>query len=403
MKALTLAALLVGLIACGGDDPPVNLPDAPPADAPGAACDVLAQSGCDAGEKCARVVLQSTPTTVAEVRCVPQGTQAVDQTCAYGAAGDNGYSNCVGGTECVGGECKQICDQQGGNPKCLATHACGLYENVFQTGPQDFSAGLCDVKCDPLTQELLAGANKTACGSPTATRPEKGCYTGNRLDFTCGRVPTDAIGKTDGTPALVDGDGDAYSNACDAGYVAITFASSTAQRTICNGLCAPVSTFATSPEPKHPDGDPAASAKLPTEAATAVGNAVCQTGKKGSGGNQNCIFWWFYNITNSGEIRATDLNDKLGICFSYTNFTNINHDGNAGTPNVDWPACETLTAPGTTPAPAIGNADFWGCVPTTQLPPLQAKGQRPVNAMMKDFRISSPLPASKLARHILRQ
>ena len=83
-----------------------------------------------------------------------------------GREGDscNDFDECARGLVCLGGECKQICDQQGGTPICDANHSCTRYADFFEVGGTAV-AGVCDPACDPLTQELKVGTNTAACGS----------------------------------------------------------------------------------------------------------------------------------------------------------------------------------------------------------------------------------------------
>src|SRR6185503_10758078 len=94
------------------------------------------------GEKCATRVLQETATSrLTEIACVPDGMVAVDGACQYGLPGDKGFSNCKAGAECIPftypneppGTCKQICDNQGGPPRCGPNFACSSYEDLFQS------------------------------------------------------------------------------------------------------------------------------------------------------------------------------------------------------------------------------------------------------------------------------
>ncbi len=91
MKKLVLGAMFGLLAACGGGD---ESPDARiivrddgggggiDAGNPGA-CNILTQTGCDAGEKCAWVRVQvSAATQLGQLACVPNGTVAVDGQCA---------------------------------------------------------------------------------------------------------------------------------------------------------------------------------------------------------------------------------------------------------------------------------------------------------------------------------
>src|SRR6187200_2132414 len=106
MTKLALAALLIGLAACGGGKNDIVPIDVPP---PGPRCDPRTHAGCEPGEKCATRFLQTSPSEIAEIACVPDGTVEIDGACTYGEAGVLGYSSCKAGGECVSGVCKQVC------------------------------------------------------------------------------------------------------------------------------------------------------------------------------------------------------------------------------------------------------------------------------------------------------
>src|SRR5688572_1976266 len=145
-----------------------------------AQCNVLAQTGCLATEKCTWIADQDNP-AVGHVGCVPNGGQAIECACTRGAAGTTGYDDCARGSICVAGQCKTICDTQGGAPTCATDFACGRYAGLFDTGGVTI-AGACDPTCDPLTQCTPNGRTEqqaTACGATNAAMPNRGCYTPN--------------------------------------------------------------------------------------------------------------------------------------------------------------------------------------------------------------------------------
>src|SRR5204863_8966688 len=141
----------------------------------------------------------------------PDGTIAEGGACTVGAPGPSGYSNCVKGSECVAGTCKQICDHQGGAPMCDSNHACSQYEGLFDPGGTTV-AGVCDPKCDPLTQALAVGTTTAACGSPNPAMPNAGCFTFDGVDYTCAPVGPSTLPLTDRMPARGPASGGAYVN-----------------------------------------------------------------------------------------------------------------------------------------------------------------------------------------------
>ncbi len=157
----------------GGRLPDGGLIDAPGVDGSvGLACNPLTQQGCQSGDKCGWIVDQDMP-PVGHIGCSPPGIAAVDQACTL-ENGTTGASNCVQGAECIRGVCRAMCDPFDGFPTCDAQHGCNTYTDMLEAGDQPV-AGLCDVRCDPLTQ-AAALAPTVACGSPTPATPTLGCY-----------------------------------------------------------------------------------------------------------------------------------------------------------------------------------------------------------------------------------
>jgi hypothetical protein len=401
MTKLALAALLIGLVASGcSKKNDIILTDGP--DVP-AHCDPRAQTGCEAGQKCATRFLTEVPPELSEIACVPDGTVEIGSACAYGEAGETGYSDCKAGGECVSGVCKQICDHQGGDPKCDQNHACSLYENIFESNNRAV-AGVCDPKCDPLTQELLVGTNTAACGSTDPAMPDSGCFTFDQIDFTCARIPGDnpdtpeiegARHLTDRMPALGPASGDGfYINGCAAGYLPMIIEQSGSMVVICSGICAPAKTDSSAQNMGNALGDVNAVVKLHDKAMPEAGDGICTAGKKGSTEPANCHYMWFYNISN-GAIVPSPYNDTTGICFAYGKYkvtlNGVQHS---------FPPCQSLPPAGQPPLPPYGNANEWPCVPSTEVPTSIASKLR-TSQVARDFRIGvRPGPG---LRHILRQ
>lgn len=395
---LALGALLIALVACdGGGKKPVTLVDGSVDSAP-ATCNPLTQTGCAAGEKCANRTLQGPPNEINEIACVPDGTVGQDMPCTEGAPGATGYSNCAKGFECVSSVCKQICDPQGGTPKCDGQHACSRYDGLFESGDMTV-AGVCDPKCDPLTQALLVGTNTAACGSQNPATPNAACYTFDRIDFTCAGIPMPARGLTDRMKAYGPASGGAYVNGCAAGYVPFFFEQTGSTTIVCSGLCAPAKTDNTPANMGNARGDVTVPAKLHTSAAPVAGDGVCAVGKKGSEANENCHYLWWYNFDDNDMLIPSPYNDTLGVCFGFTHY-NFDHDMNQGTPNVGFPACQQLPPKGGTPDPIYKTADQWPCIPSTEALPF-AKGKVKVNPIAKDFRVGSR--TGEGLRHLVRE
>src|SRR5690242_18098144 len=127
MKKLVFGALLAGLVAaCGGGssghpDGHIIIGDGDGGiDATIGICNLITQTGCNAGEKCTWVRVAASDTQqLGQLGCVPEGDVTVDAACAYGAAGTaTGYDDCIKGYICLAsprgdmaqGTCRQICD-----------------------------------------------------------------------------------------------------------------------------------------------------------------------------------------------------------------------------------------------------------------------------------------------------
>ena len=281
-----------------------------------------------------------------------------------------GYDSCVKGAVCLSGECKQICDPQGGGTSCATNFSCGRYESLLQSGGTAVG-GVCDHDCNPLNQTRVAGA-VPACGSPTPANPTKGCYNSDGyVQFTCGPANSDVLSRTDDALPKLNGSGTAYPNGCAPGYQALVYESATTMTVKCTGLCAPrdVDSAKAGADATYGAGDPTKTAKLVTGSSPAVGNAVCKTGKKGStqggqgnGSTQNCLHMWPF-LATGGAPSSSQYNDTLGVCFNFGEWT-WDHDRNAGTPEVTRPSCTAV-------APAGSQADdaaYLGCysLATTQ-------------------------------------
>jgi hypothetical protein len=427
MSKLALGVLIVigTFAACGGKDP--VLIDANTADA-GEICNILDQTGCMEGLKCAWL---RDSQTLGHIDCVPEGAVALDGACGYGAPGPAGYSNCVHGTECVNSVCKSICDHNGGPPMCDTNHACSQYDGLFESASVTI-AGVCDPKCDPLTQELSVGTTKAACGSVDPTKPDSGCYTFDVQSFTCAGVPDQVVEKrtatppapvTDRQPALTPngfGSNPGYINGCEAGYVPFLRESTGSTVSVCVGLCAPAKTDVANTT--KPAGDAAVLVKLANEAAPAAGNGICAALKKGSTGvtTQNCTFIWPFN--NDGmKFLPGPYNDTLGFC---RDFSKYNYDPDQGGPLAmrNWPSCQTLPSPKAPPANCTcdatngctgtgcpdGAADEWFCYGFTEtfmMAPARApKEGIPMPAKMKQHIMDERIGGGKamLQRHKLR-
>jgi len=341
MNKLALGALFAGLVACGGGGNSTKVTtvvvDGSGPDGVSGACNPLTQTGCNAGEKCNWIYDQLMPTVVGHIGCEAEGTTAIGGDCGNRAVGPD---SCVKGAECVSGECKQICDNQGGAPMCDADHACVQYQNTFVDGTNTV-AGVCDPGCDPLTQRLKVG-NAEACGSADPTKPAKGCY--GYGEYSCsGTAPTVPVEMAVTLTDRVAPAGD-YLNACAPGFMPILISETGSSTGLCNGLCAALESDQTKPAANEV-GDAAALAKNPTAAAPAAGNAVCTAGHRGSAtdGLETCRFLWIYNVDDAGMINVTPYTDIMGVCFARNKYRyDSNGDGMLDANDAFTPECHTL-------------------------------------------------------------
>ena len=343
-----------GLDALTGDATPADAfnPDALTGDAPGVdasvvPCDPLAQTGCSVGDRCTWIVDQTAP-TLGHNGCVANGTVGTGGACTLSNVDGTGFDDCVGGDACVGGVCETICDPNGGAPTCDGTHACALYDGIFANSGQPAVAGLCDPSCDPLTQTSGAAI---ACGSPTPTNPELGCYSGSFQQFSCSSTPVargatapledrDACTAANGCQSA---SGVSFSNGCAPGFVPFFFDSGTSTQVDCTGLCAPLDTDLT--QATNGPGDATVLAKLPGDAAPVAGHARCTQGGRAKDANEECRYLSAFGVTGP-------LADTLGACLEPALFTE--------------PLCSTLKpgTPGPTDDPNTFAVTF-GCYSST--------------------------------------
>lgn len=421
MKKLALGALLAGAIAACGGGGDVKLLDAS-LDAL-AACDPIAQTGCQAGEKCTWIVdFDSTPMQdeIGHIGCVPAGTLAEGAACDDPRANiDGGSDACAPGLLCIARNCKPICDLQrvpgSGGGACNTNFSCSAYSGVFVAGAAP-TAGVCEPGCDPLTQELSVGTGpKAACGSPDPAMPSKTCVPGAGFrSFHCAPSGEGAWDLTDRKVPLLAPDGEPYGNGCAPGYIPNYFEdASGAMKTLCSGLCAPLDVdkeladaAATAPENPNPDlnaGDRDAIGKLVREPAPRVGDATCLVGVKGSvpqPNSEDCRYLWGA-VTNidpdAARMNASPYNDTVGICFNYAAFmtidTTVPPDGR---PDAFEKSCKELSR--TTPeTDRFGTPEQNGCYSLARTTATSATVRRNVH---KVGRMRLGYGTALLTRHV---
>ena len=412
MKKLALGALFVGLTACGGGgNSSVNLIDsAGGGDGSGSICNPLTQTGCSTGEKCTWINDQDNP-PIGHVGCAPEGGVggtpiALGGACTDPVAGPMGYDDCAKGSVCLSGECKQICDVNGGTPTCDENHACTRYADFFESGGTAV-AGVCDPACDPLTQDLKIGTTKTACGSPNGAMPSKGCY--GYDEYSCAPSGMTSWPLTDRMTPRTNAAGNPYLNGCAPGFIPLFYEMTGSTKTLCTGFCSALEMDNTKPA-ANAKGNVAAPGKLPTQMAPTadMGNATCNADKKGSEASSQCRFLWPYLEDDAtGELPVAfdqgPYRDTLGVCMAIAHFM---YASNADmTPDKAYPSCSPFMAdPGLPPrsAATTGDADDaadWGCQLRANSQ-LTSTGKSGVNPALKNVRLPKQAEM-ELVRHQL--
>ena len=372
LSGITLFGVtIVGVIAaCGSDnaespDARVVRRDAAGDGGGGGTCDILAQTGCAAGEKCAWVrVSVSQAQQIGQMACVPAGAQALDAECAYGAMGaTTGYDNCQAGLVCLAnsradmatGRCREICDVMGTNTAaaCPTGFACGAYASFFQnsgaTAPPP--AGVCDPTCDPLDQTRDFD-NAVACASEVPATPNRGCYglpsqTALPSKFTCtGAGALTNVHRTEITPPV-------FLNVCAPGFVPNILEEEGLATRVCISYCDPENTWV---------------GQIADAGGNQATNGACQ--QRGAvSANEECHFFWWLE---GAQTPVTPPSDAVGMCLDFTRFR-WDNDQMMGTPEVEWPSCKTLQRVSATPARPVDAAFAWGCSDSTTIPQAPAQ------------------------------
>ncbi|MGB8223606.1 MAG: hypothetical protein WCF10_13555, partial [Polyangiales bacterium] len=140
-----LSAMLFLSISCsdsGAANPDAGTDagtDAGPGD-----CDPVANTGCEAGEKCSSLLISSDPSLTTSTTCLPDGTVRLGGACTVGAAGETtGFDDCRGGSYCSSGVCVEICSTS--PDSCPTDEACSLFADLFADRTD---IGLCGFVCD---------------------------------------------------------------------------------------------------------------------------------------------------------------------------------------------------------------------------------------------------------------
>jgi hypothetical protein len=294
-------------------------------DVPSGPCDLVAQTGCAAGERCAWV--PDDMDRGAHV-CVPDGTVALHAPCTTFSPGVP--DDCRAGTSCLGGVCATICNVTAG---CGSTDfACARYAGF---GGEDTGIGICDPTCDPVTQTRNHD-DAAACGSPEPATPSRTCIGEINGPFLCAPIAGDALTRTHGMTALGPPGGGAYQNGCAPGYMPLFLRPGTSE-VMCIALCDPAEAYA---------GSDAMRQGTPPYTCAARG---------ATGRTVECRFHWFLQDETGMSIP------EVGVCVDYAMFT-YDHDMMPGTPDRPWPSCSTLSNTDTDGDGMLDHLE-WGCGP----------------------------------------
>jgi hypothetical protein len=332
-------------------------------------CNVLAQTGCNVGEKCTWLVDQYTPQYIGHIGCAPAGGAAVDAACQFGAAGVTGYDNCKPGAVCSNyqggaGVCRAICDDQGGMPACNSTHGCVDENGLFGTGGFA-AAGVCDPSCDPLADNDFDGPgsahtrSSSACGSAST-----GCYgypssSGVPTTFTCQAdlhytTPLHHRTVCNTADGCEDSSGTLYVNSCNQGYLPLLEESTGSTNVVCTALCKPTNCYAGNCGSADVNRHGVASHRCQTPDALGTFDTTAN--------GEECAYWWYLEEDGSGGIAHSPYSDTVGFCFDHNKYE---YDLGSGTMKP-FPSCQQLQIHGTGSDPTMpltyfGAADF-ACV-----------------------------------------
>lgn len=414
MKKLVLGVLLVGLlVACSEEKKKVTVVAV---DAK-MMCSVLTNSGCAPTEKCTWLVDALMPNYIGRIGCAPEGAVPLGGTCMYGAAGEEtGYDDCVKGTVCSTfrnnspGICKQICDQQGGMPACDTNHVCVIYSQLFDLGETTpAAAGVCNVACDPLTDNDFDG--KGAIFERTGTKcsaPNEGCYgrpsggTPPVSGFSCTRDinydGTTFFGhrhKCDVASGCADmKTGRPYQNSCNQGYLPVLRETTGSTTTICVAFCEPANCFMGNCGTDNTNRLGKADSGNQCNATDRIGSFDGTLNANDNG--EHCQYLWRSEIDfATSTYLPSQYSDKLGFCLDHSKYM-YDSDGDMIGDTV-YPACAQLAdgfGPGgmpTMPTLHFGAADF-GCVDSTRLMTATGKSQVPAAAIKTMQKLDMPRP-----------
>ncbi len=376
MKKLVLSALFGILAACGGSksSPDTRIfvdggIDGPPA---GDVCNVLADTGCQANEKCTWVIdLWTGNDATGRVACAPAGTVALNGSCMIGTGGmmATGSDNCAKGLYCNGRVCKTVCDPNGGSPVCGDNLACANYQNAFANEGEAAKAGVCDPTCNPLTN-VVDGTNVANCGGMLDTTittvpglpngyPSRGCYGlwgdggGKKSRWSCAGSGAKEGVQNFVLPARF------FINSCAPGFFPGLSKGTGTMMSICSALCNPGDTH---------------SASVANAGGVEIPNVVSTCNQRRAA-NFDCIYGWFFEVDNAGNYTPSPYSN-LGVCLDWTKYNDT------ATPPAPRGICKTLAI---NADPAMDKAYNQGCRPAEAHPLLGGPVASGLRADMRHF------------------
>jgi hypothetical protein len=409
MKKLALGMLLVGLFTACGDDGGVHIIDSN-RDAV-SQCDPLKQTGCPVGQKCSWFIdALDPPQYIGHLGCTPDGTANIGDACMFGAPGETGVDNCKAGSVCSAyrgganpGICKAICDQAGGNPQCDSSHVCVTYSDLFATGETTpASAGVCDVACDPMTDNDYDGSGSDGTGGilsgPASAKRSMtcgsaanvGCYGGPSggtppaTGFSCTNEVHYALGSANGglglrhrtqcltTNGCAAAGPKIYLNSCNQGYVPLIVESTEVSTRICMSICKPANCFSGSCGAGNVNraGEMNDGCRLGDRVNASSTGPMWDDGNS-DGGGEHCQFMWINEISDDNMFLPSKNSNTTGFCYNHAAYK-FNKDSDAttgvGGREAPLPDCATLAdgfGSGSSPsAPDYYGAAELGCVDT---------------------------------------
>jgi hypothetical protein len=355
-----LALGLAGVYACGGSDDRADarrrtVDGVVLADARDLSCEVqllsscnmLTQTGCDAGEKCSWVRTSTEPGAArGTLGCHSAGSGLEGATCQWGASSPwTGRDDCARGLLCLAdpeveqaaGVCARLCDLADSEAaaSCGVGQTCVVARDGWPScvGDPMPAAGVCVPECNPLTDLRRDGLGPCTV-DPAAPAA---CYgvpsrASTASDVTC--LPAGPASHQHGWRLSRGVSG---ANACAPGFVPISFAES--DEVVCVATCQPVDTHVGSP-------------------GGAGGASPSACSDRGAAGAE-CRFWWWFEAPDTEPSWA---GNELGLCVDPATHR-WDRDGD-GVDESAWPRCADLPVD----APErVDTAAGWGCRPA--LPP----------------------------------